>query len=658
MLRKNISLFLLLNFLIFDAFAQIREDCSDAPNEQLRELCLRFRRMDQISREKYEKQADAALWPPQAPGSPTFQRPIPIPPAHRGNVAYDPLECMSLQCLCPFFNGRMVAQDHCILPNGEPLQMAYRKEYRMMTDDERFRYHRALQIIKQNGQYDFLSRIHRDVSSGGGAHSGPGFLPWHREYLKRFEIQLKMIDPTVAIPYWDSTLDNFLPSPRDSIFFSDLFIGQTDWNGFVVTGPFAYWRTLEGGAAIRRNVGAEGNLFNENQINQVLQQTNVEYVLSYVTQTAGCPYPVNYGAIEYSHGAVHRYINGDFGPVPTSANDPVFYAHHAFVDLIFETWRQLRQPRWVRESAYPPDIPSCTNPMHFSYSEMRPFPRLINRDGLSNAYTDQLYRYAPRPTCTRTEPACGSRYLFCDTRGFPHCVSKIKLGGICNGYEGFDACYNGQCIFGRCIPGPTPAPFKPIIVTPPPRPPTPRPQAPRQQASRKQAPKQITGINETLKNITNSIKNSIASRQRTKPVASKNQTIVTFVDCFNRNPCCESWALLGECKDNSKYMNINCPSSCKLCTPSYSLNDTCTDRHVSCKQWKGEDQCSQSTGPHLNFILENCRESCGLCNSKKSDKCTIPKRKRKLAEELNIHSALTKKSSVVNKETNILRKLA
>ena len=37
------------------------------------------------------------------------------------------------------------------------------------------------------------------------------FLPWHREYLLKFEDALVAIDPTVTIPYWDWVNQPMLP---------------------------------------------------------------------------------------------------------------------------------------------------------------------------------------------------------------------------------------------------------------------------------------------------------------------------------------------------------------------------------------------------------------------------------------------------------------
>lgn len=33
-------------------------------------------------------------------------------------------------------------------------------------------------------------------------------------------------------------------------------------------------------------------------------------------------------------------MGSDMGDVPSAANDPIFYLHHSFIDMIFEKWLQ------------------------------------------------------------------------------------------------------------------------------------------------------------------------------------------------------------------------------------------------------------------------------------------------------------------------------
>jgi hypothetical protein len=69
----------------------------------------------------------------------------------------------------------------------QPDLRTHRKEYRVMTDEERKRFHAAVNKLKTdkiNGtcKYDLLVLYHGPTESPA-AHWGAAFLPWHREFL-------------------------------------------------------------------------------------------------------------------------------------------------------------------------------------------------------------------------------------------------------------------------------------------------------------------------------------------------------------------------------------------------------------------------------------------------------------------------------------------
>ena len=74
----------------------------------------------------------------------------------------------------------------------EVINHSVRKEYRQMTSEQIQRFHNVLNTMKRtfpdpqnpSSEYDIYTEIHRHANAPG-AHEGPGFLGWHREYIKR-----------------------------------------------------------------------------------------------------------------------------------------------------------------------------------------------------------------------------------------------------------------------------------------------------------------------------------------------------------------------------------------------------------------------------------------------------------------------------------------
>ncbi len=224
--------------------------------------------------------------------------------------------------------------------------MNIRKSVNSLTPAEKAEYVSGVLLLKANGTYDTMVRVHLDNMHH--AHSGPAFLPWHREYLLRYEKALQSVlgNPNFALPYWDWAADAALPDPTTAPIWQANFLGG---NGNpVTTGAFANWPILEENppgsgillpASLRRAFGAG--------INNLPTQAEVDSVMS-ITPYDRSPWnqtPINSFRNQLEgfrgpniHNRVHVWVGGAMLP-PTSPNDPVFWLHHCNVDRLWALWQ-------------------------------------------------------------------------------------------------------------------------------------------------------------------------------------------------------------------------------------------------------------------------------------------------------------------------------
>ncbi|KAH9507513.1 putative tyrosinase-like protein tyr-3, partial [Bulinus truncatus] len=230
------------------------------------------------------------------------------------------------------------------------------------------------------------------------AHGGAPFLGWHRTFLAVYEAALRRYDPSVCLPYWDSTLDNQLPNPFLSSLWSPDFLGTP--RGPVVDGPFANWRLPSGGQLIR-NVAVDGDLMSTDQVDDILSRRSYDDIVS---STSTNP---RYH-IQYIHGAVHVYVGGTMTDLSTTAFDPAFYMHHAFIDYIFERFRNQLRSRGVNPDTYP--RVSATG--IFAPTAPSGIAKTTNAEGFSQNMASKA-SYEPVPTCSSASTTCGNRFLVC-----------------------------------------------------------------------------------------------------------------------------------------------------------------------------------------------------------------------------------------------------
>ncbi|MCW2967412.1 MAG: putative tyrosinase, partial [Solirubrobacteraceae bacterium] len=282
--------------------------------------------------------------------------------------------------------------------------IAVRKDVKDMTAQEKKDFINAVIKLKHTRSpfgtknislYDVFVYYHRRVSNlkVDGAHRGPAFLPWHREFLYAFEAALENVShkKNLAIPYWDWTD----PASTAAVFAKDFMGG----NGFgphhaVIDGPFrrGRWKItvpeqtgstspfeptvnhVAGPDYLQRNLGGSGeegvtSLPTAAQMDRVLAVSGYDakpwnansdprYSFRCALEGWGRPDSVDERG---AHNQVHLWVGGEWqtsagrteiGTISGAAspNDPVFWLIHSNIERLWQQWEQVHGDQYEPES--------------------------------------------------------------------------------------------------------------------------------------------------------------------------------------------------------------------------------------------------------------------------------------------------------------------
>ncbi|KAL7274652.1 hypothetical protein RUND412_002434 [Rhizina undulata] len=265
-----------------------------------------------------------------------------------------------------------------------------RKEWRTLSSSEKGNYIRAVQCLQTlpstsprnlvpgaRTRYDDFNAVHINQSYGllqgtGGIHQVGHFLPWHRYFTAAYENALRTeCGYTGGQPYWDWTLDvNGNKSVLDSPIFSategfggngpvedppastnsSVYIPGGTGGGCVLNGPFTnYTASVGPGQSLVYNPRCLKRSINPVVASEYLTTANVVPALaasdfggfSAVVQGMQAAAGVPAAILMTFHGAGHYACGGEATDFISSSTEPLFFLHHAFIDLLWWKWQSM-----------------------------------------------------------------------------------------------------------------------------------------------------------------------------------------------------------------------------------------------------------------------------------------------------------------------------
>lgn len=286
--------------------------------------------------------------------------------------------------------------------NGKPL-ISRNKAYRVrknvvdLTQEEKQAFVDAVRTLKHTvpegssvSIYDQFVAVHvaamglmyedaqGPAAGHDGAHESDLFLPWHREFIHRFEKALQSVNPNVTLPYWDWTDAKAL-----AVLFQDDFLGP---NGQGVNLSIPGLGDVQGGPVVSGPFSAaNGWILNPNLHIKPSGESLGDTLLRFLEVPPTNSYPIPKEDVEqilaindyetfrlalegfikldsssqqptpgvFEHNYFHSFVGGaTFDPavgrpdplgtmaaLASSINDPIFWLIHSNVDRLWAQWQ-------------------------------------------------------------------------------------------------------------------------------------------------------------------------------------------------------------------------------------------------------------------------------------------------------------------------------
>ncbi|KAI8912308.1 hypothetical protein DFJ77DRAFT_432104 [Powellomyces hirtus] len=173
------------------------------------------------------------------------------------------------------------------------------------------------------------------------AHQRPHTLPWHRQFLRQYELDLQRAsnDSTIFVPYWDWSLDSQNPGAAKvlNIFGHN---GNKAARNCVTDGAFANWSIKMSDSGT--NAPAHCMTRNWNNTNPANDMAHLPPFIApeaLATAFREKEYDLFRQKVEAGgHNHLHNAFGGDMAS-GWSCTDPIFWLHHAFIDKLWAMWQ-------------------------------------------------------------------------------------------------------------------------------------------------------------------------------------------------------------------------------------------------------------------------------------------------------------------------------